>query len=68
MNYNYTPNKITKQNLIDIIQSLPDTILIDITHSVPKPDDTEYLMRTNIIHTAISKCRMDISIEFRESN
>jgi len=59
-----------KQNLIDLIQSLPDTMLIDVSRSVPEPDGVEYLMgykgiRTSIVSSA-TNCKMNISIEYME--
>ena len=66
---NTNPNYITKQKLIAIIQSLPDSIIIDVSHRVPEPK-AEYLMgysgrTTSIVSTITNKCKMDISIEYR---
>ena len=69
MNCNPNSNNITKQKLIEIIQSLPDSIIIDVSHRVPEPNEVEYLMgysgrKTNIVSTVSNKCEMNISIEY----
>ena len=70
MNYTPNPNKITKQKLIDLIQSLPDAMVIDVSRSVPEPDGVEYLgykgRLTDIVSSTTSKCEMNISIEYME--
>lgn len=69
MNYTTNPNNITKQKLIAIIQSLPDNMIVDVSHRVPEPNEVEYLMgysgrKTNIVSTVSNKCEMNISIEY----
>lgn len=70
MTYTTNPNNITKQKLIEIIQSLPDSMIVDVSHRVPEPNEVEYLMgysgrKTSIVSTVSNKCEMNISIEYR---
>jgi hypothetical protein len=60
---------MTKQELIKIIQSLPDCLDIELSNEVPLPYETTYHMGyssrpTSIVNTSTNKCCMNISIGY----
>jgi hypothetical protein len=60
---------MTKQELIKIIQSLPDYLDIELSNEVPVPYETTYHMGycsrpTSIVNTSTNKCSMNISIGY----
>ena len=60
---------MTKQELIKIIQSLPDCLNIELSNEVPLPYETTYHMGyssrpTSIVNTSTNKCSMNISIGY----
>jgi hypothetical protein len=71
MNNNWKPNHITKQKLIEIIQTLPEHMIIDMLHTVPQPVQVDYLCGYNGRPTSIrSSCvnahSISISIKYNE--
>jgi hypothetical protein len=60
---------MTKQELIKIIQSLPDFLNIELSNEVPVPYETTYHMGyssrpTSIVDKSTNKCSMDITIGY----
>jgi hypothetical protein len=60
---------MTKQELIKIIQSLPDFLNIELYNEIPVPYETTYHMEyssrpTSIVDTSTNKCSMNITIGY----
>lgn len=56
-----------KEDLIELINSLPPTADIHTTYSVPSPHSIEKYPNTNIMHSSTEEHEIDIRIKYKST-